>query len=692
MSGFTLTPVDGDPFASAQQPAQQPAAPSNYKLTPVDHDPFANASPLGGTIPTASGSGSTLMDVARSMSVLPFSDRIVAAEHSLPLIGNGQSYSDNLAQEDAARQQLQTTRPVLSMVGRTVGTLPLLAVPGMAGAGAGLAPSIGAGVATGGAYGAAQGVSDQPDLSNVPADLSGASHGAVEGGTLGGLFSGLGYGLGKMGNALMDWVTGSPLPLSAQGRSLSAMADASTSDANARRLLFNADMPRAPTDFGPQGMTLDSGPAMQALAQKTAATPQGALIKAAVIDRANNVDQDISQALPSIIGPDQSALAATVALKADRSSAGQALQPIFAKAPPVDVSPVFNQIDTMMATLPVGTPEQLALDRAHRMLVATPAQPGIPATRTPVLGPQGQVIRYDTTPAVPYAPTQLVTDAQTLNAAKQSLDNLINFGDPTIGVTPGALASREGSLRTVRGGINDALRSQVPGYGDTMDALSGLARQVEGIQYRQNLLNTGKTAIHPNDAALKFGGMTPEELDATRAGVNSEIYRLAGAPANKTGLDMLNATLPNDAQTGDRWNAENLGQVYPQDAMQQLLALKDQGNQFRSAAAQIGAQPLAPTRAPVTPTDAGWIAYDAARGLHGVPLLTANTLNAIGRLAPGTAAKNSALAKALTSTGAEKDSIGAAIGNLLARRVAGQNAGMTLAPVFSGAGLGAFDR
>jgi hypothetical protein len=29
---------------------------------------------------------------------------------------------------------------------------------------------------------------------------------------------------------------------------------------------------------------------------------------------------------------------------------------------------------------------------------------------------------------------------------------------------------------------------------------------------------------------------------------------------------------------------------------------------------------------------------------------------------------------------------------LLARRVAGQNAGMALAPVFAGAGLGAFDR
>jgi len=56
----------------------------------------------------------------------------------------------------------------------------------------------------------------------------------------------------------------------------------------------------------------------------------------------------------------------------------------------------------------------------------------------------------------------------------------------------------------------------------------------------------------------------------------------------------------------------------------------------------------------------------------GFPLLTAKTLNAIGRLAPGTAAKNSALAEALTQAGIDKDSIGVAIGDLLARRVVAQ--------------------
>jgi hypothetical protein len=61
-------------------------------------------------------------------------------------------------------------------------------------------------------------------------------------------------------------------------------------------------------------------------------------------------------------------------------------------------------------------------------------------------------------------------------------------------------------------------------------------------------------------------------------------------------------------------------------------------------------------------------------------------------MVPGTAAQNSALAEALTAQCAAKDSIGAAIGDLLARRAAGRVAGANIAPVFAGAALGNFDR
>ena len=166
---------------------------------------------------------------------------------------------------------------------------------------------------------------------------------------------------------------------------------------------------------------------------------------------------------------------------------------------------------------------------------------------------------------------------------------------------------------------------------------------------------------------------------------------MAGTPANKTGLDTLNAILPNDAQTGANWNGQKLAQIYSPEQIDALTNLKTQGNQFQTASSTIGGVPA--KNAPgVTPSDLGWLGYDAARGPHGLPLLVSNAFNMAGKLVPGAAGKNEALTRALTAQGGAKDSVGATIADLLARRVAGQNAGTTLAPVFAGVGLGAVNR
>jgi hypothetical protein len=166
---------------------------------------------------------------------------------------------------------------------------------------------------------------------------------------------------------------------------------------------------------------------------------------------------------------------------------------------------------------------------------------------------------------------------------------------------------------------------------------------------------------------------------------------MAGAPANKTGLDTLNAILPNDAQTGANWNGQKLAQIYSPEQIDALTNLKTQGNQFQTASNTIGGVPVKNTPG-VTPSDLGWLGYDAARGPHGLPLLVSNAFNMAGKLVPGTAAKNEALAKALAVQGAEGDSVAQTIAGLLARRAAGGAAGTTLAPIFAGVGLGAFDR
>lgn len=72
--------------------------------------------------------------------------------------------------------------------------------------------------------------------------------------------------------------------------------------------------------------------------------------------------------------------------------------------PAADVQTVIAQLDTMIAQAP--TPELAEAARQLRgQLIETPAVAGTPATRTPVTDPRtGQIIRYQSTPAVPGTP------------------------------------------------------------------------------------------------------------------------------------------------------------------------------------------------------------------------------------------------------------------------------------------------
>lgn len=452
-----------DPYAAFSSPVAAPGV----TFTPVDHDPFAPA-PANCIVPAVT---STLRAINEG---IPFSDRIVAGAKSLPFVGNSQSYADNLAQEQAAREQLNQAHPLSTAFGRGIGGALTAALPGGVAMRAGLAPALTTGARTGAAYGAAQGVSDQPDLNNAGGDIAGTVKGGLEGGSLGTVFSGLGYGAGKGVSALADWLSnGKPLGNSGAANRL---LDAYRADRTARS-------GAATPDYGPQGMVLDNGPAMLQLAKDMGSTPQGAPIRTAVTARNNSFDRDVSQALPGIIGPDQSALAASTALKAERGAAGRPLQSIFADAPPImGTTDTLNEIGARLAKLPSGTPEAQALLKVYNYL----------APETDIGG--GRTMRI------------AVTDAETLSNAKRAIDGMINFGDPTIGLQPGALASKESSLKMAAGGINQALRDQVPDYGRTMDALASLARQNEGIQYGQRIFDTGKNAVHPDDAALKLSG------------------------------------------------------------------------------------------------------------------------------------------------------------------------------------------
>lgn len=756
---------------------------------PADASFGAKGQPLNQQIvpPGQTVGGSLVPAVASTLRAInegiPFSDRIVAGAKSLPIVGNDQSYAANLAQEQAAREQLNRENPFSTAFARGVGgLLTAAALPGASVAEAGLAPAMVAGARTGAAYGAAQGVSEQPNLNNAGASAYGGAKGAVQGAGLGTLLSGLGYGVGNRLSALADRL--SPVEKIEGNRSATnALLQAAQRDLSASPL-------ETPPPLGAKGMTLDTGPAMLQLAQAVGAKGAGApIVTNALTSRMRGIDTNITNSLPGIIGPDQSANAAALGIRASKAEEGSALPGIFEGSGPVDISPVISTIDRLFSTTASGTPEAQALAKARGMLteLAPAADENGPAAQwrpiNPTDGehivsaaiktPSGETFTgpnhalaldrageagHDTfnlvlgapldngtrgptaidgfitstgrfinraeaanltglrgraenfiestpDPMMGFSPgafdktsesaTQPITDAAKLQSAKMALDNLIKFGDPTIGVTPGALAAKTGALKTVAGGINDSLRAQTPGYAGTMDALASLNRQMEALQYGRGLLGGGsKSAINPADFAAHIAALPADEATALRAGLNSSIYQDIGVKGNARLA--LNKILPTNDPGSAKWNSAKLAQVLSPKEIQGLQDLQGRSDQFarsynsvvansqtaqRSAAIQElnGPNPIEIARRTATP-------YGRARFVAG------ETAKALFNRFGGQDARDTALARALTAQGPAKDAISDAFLRLMIDRATrpaiNQAAGMAAAPFATGLGLG----
>jgi hypothetical protein len=133
-----------------------------------------------------------VQDFARSIrGGIPFGDRIAAAAKSVPVLGNGQGYEQNLEAERSKSADLAERHPYLNFAGNMVGglasTLPLmpltaarsvLTAPTLAG-------RVAEGAKVGAGYGALQGASEAPDLT-APGSVAGhAAAGAAGGAVLG---------------------------------------------------------------------------------------------------------------------------------------------------------------------------------------------------------------------------------------------------------------------------------------------------------------------------------------------------------------------------------------------------------------------------------------------------------------------------------------------------------------------------
>jgi len=465
---------------------------------------------------------------------IPFMDRMAAGLRAA--VGDG-TYDDNLKQERAKDEENRKAAPGLTTAGNFAGSA-LLPIGALASAakGATMLGKMGYGALGGASLGALQGASSTPDLTNVTDAAKDTARGAAVGGALGAALppvaQGIGAGVRYVSNLL------SPVSKEVSGPSTALLAEALRNDRN-----LGGDL----TKLGPNAVLADAGPSMLALAQGVATKPgegRNAIISA-LTERNAGTNNRVLSAAEDALGPASSPRTIQSSIKTERSAVHDDLPAVFENAPPVDVIPTLALVGQKLNKA-VG-PEASALNKVRDYLTET-SQNGMPLP---------------------------IRDAEKLSNAKIAIDKLIDYGDPAIGIVPGAISKQQGAIADVRKSLNDQLRSQVPGYADVMDRSSALARKSGAVEQGGDILGTGKDTLWPEDLRKIIAGAEPGQIEGLQAGTRSEVARLLGTKVND--LQALKTALQGDGG----WNTQKLSDLFGPEKAQQLVNAVGNEAKFR---------------------------------------------------------------------------------------------------------------
>jgi hypothetical protein len=415
------------------------------------------------------------------------------------------TYANELAKVQAWDQATQQQHPIATATGNVAGAAAAMA-PAMAAApaafgieGATLAGRSIASALTGGAIGGA----------DAAARSGGSLTEAAKGAGLGAVFGGVAPGAGQLVGAGVQKAYNSGANLL-----LDRASGISTPARNMLMGAIDADTPqaiRANLDkLGPQGMIADAGPSTTGIAQGMALKPgagKSELVQA-IKDRATGTNARLAEDVAAI-GPAEDPQTVTETILATRKAMdAQNYGAALSNAPDVDVKSVVQKIDGMLQT--AEGKQKAALSNLRDQLVEKPAQPAVPGGPTGLLDARGNPIISAGKPATPEA---YKSAAENLHNLKGEIDAVINYGAPGLGVEAGAVARQQGALKAVRGVLNEALQTQVPGYAEASAASAALAKRAEAVERGTQVLSGGKTTPTPGrDAAaynapeLRFGG------------------------------------------------------------------------------------------------------------------------------------------------------------------------------------------
>lgn len=575
--GVSQATIDPSIFANAD--AKESAAYSANPVAAVGNDAAG----------LASGANSVANAVAHAV---PFGNRISAAGDSLPVVGTGKSYSANLANENAETAQGWKDNPGLQLAANAA---TMAAIPFPAGkiADAATLPSkVGSAMTAGGLTGAVYGASASPDLTNIKQTATDAAEGAAGGAAAGLVAAPVAAGIGAAARGVAGYFRPQIGQLPAAENTLLYRAMSPEGGPAISQNLNN---------LGPQANLMDASKGALSLGQGVSGNLglDNAAITQPLASRAAGTNTRLAGDVNAAVGPaPPSAQIASDALTAQKAPFSAAVTQALQTAPPVDISPIIAKIDSIQTA--DGTPLQSTLATIRRSLTQD-----APAQTIPSLPDNPSAQQYQSwlaaTNAAPGASRIPVSDAQTLDRARQAIDGMIQYSPQGLGPLAGADAAAQGIVGDLRKQLSESLKTQVPGYAEPIGRLSALNKQQQAILDGSQSLGGGTAAINPNDFSAKYGpaavgptqpGMLPPRTplqQATNTGMRATIdQKLGTSPNDFSALKgLMQGSADPESGIGAGYNSTNIGQAFGPQAETGIQTALNRENSFANTNTKI---------------------------------------------------------------------------------------------------------
>lgn len=464
-----------------------------------------------------------------------FANRAVEA---VPVIGKpiadfGRGIEEKLyGEQPGTRQKIENANaaqfPVAAAAGDITGTVAPFAGAGAFSMGARLLGMTGSTMARVGAGSVSAGTIEFLDSLSRGEDLGKAGTDAMWATGLGGAFP----IVQKVAGMVVKAVTGKALePAEA------ALAKALEADG-----IKLEDIAQKMEQLGPEAVLADLGPNLQRLTGSLASLPGPAqkLVRQALGLRADGINRRVQTDADAILGPAKSPATVEAELKAGKKALSPEYTNALANADSGDLSGVAANIED--AILQEKGAARNALEQVRDMMNFTaPAADGLPAQTILDPNPSGWL------------------------KTRQAIDGMLE------GQTDGNVVR---VLTDARRQIDEALAAHVPGIKAVDAKYAELAKQGEAFEMGQKALDSGRTAMWPQELADKIASATGGQQQRLSEGARSEIERIIGTTTNN--LNALKTALKGEGS----WNRERLASLFGPEKADRLLAVLEREKTF----------------------------------------------------------------------------------------------------------------